>query len=208
MKMNIPQLDALRPILAVPVWQCVAGLVVVLALLIGGYVFTVWTPLQDEIEGVNESIRQQQTVLDRQQRTARDLPRKKRQFVEMKKQLALASSMLPEKSQIPDLLDGVSRAGKHAGLEFSVFQPMPEVTKELHAEVPVSLSMTGTFRQMVLFLSTVGEMQRIVDVKNLSFVQGKDNELQVNGQAVTYRLLDEAEIKQAQQKPAAGARRR
>lgn len=208
MNMNIPQLDALRPILALPVWQCVAGLVVVVALLIGGYVFTVWMPTQDEIKGVNDSIQQQQTVLNRLQRTARDLPRKKRQFVEMKKQLALASSMLPEKSQIPDLLDGVSRAGKHAGLEFAVFQPMPEVRKELHAEVPVSLNMTGTFRQMVLFLSTVGEMQRIVDVKNLSFVQGKDNVLQVNGQAVTYRLLDDAEIKQAQQKPAAGARRR
>jgi len=206
--MNISQLDALRPILAVPVWQSIAGLVAVIALLIGGYVFTVWMPVQEDIERVNKDIEMQQTTLLRQRSTARNLPRKKLQFEEMKKQLALASSMLPERSQIPDLLDGVSRAGKHAGLEFSVFQPMSEVKKELHAEVPVSLNMTGTFRQVALFLSTVGEMQRIVDVKNLTFVRGSDDTLQVNGQAVTYRLLDDAEIKQIQQKPAAGGRRR
>jgi len=208
MNMNISQLDALRPILALPVWQCIAGLVAVLALVIGGFVFTVWMPVQEDIERVNKNIKLQQTTLFRQQNTAKDLPRKKLQFEEMKKQLALASSMLPDRSQIPDLLDGVSRAGKHAGLEFSVFQPMAEVKKELHAEVPVSLSMTGTFRQVALFLSTVGEMQRIVDVKNLNFVRDSDDTLKVNGQAVTYRLLDDAEIKQIQQKPAAGGRRR
>lgn len=208
MNLNIPQLDALRPILAVPVWQCVAGLVAVMVLLIGGYVFSFWMPLQEEIKGLNDNIQQQQTLLQRQLSTAKDLPRKRLQFEEMRKQLALASSMLPEKSQIPDLLDGVSRAGKHAGLEFSIFQPMPEVKKELHAEVPVTLNMTGTFRQIALFLSAAGEMQRIVDVKNLSFVQGNNNELQVSGQAVTYRLLDDEEIKQIKQKPAEGGRRR
>lgn len=206
--LKIPQLDVLRPILAVPVWQCVAGLVVTLVVLVAAYIFMSWMPMQDDIKGVRASIDQQQLVLNRNLRTAKDLPRKRKLFEEMKKQLALASSMLPEKSQIPDLLDGVSRAGKHAGLEFSVFQPMPEVRKELHAEVPVVLNMTGTFRQMVLFLSTVGEMQRIVDVKNLNFVEGKDNQLQMTGQAVTYRLLDEQEIKQAEQKPAKGGRRR
>jgi type IV pilus assembly protein PilO len=127
----------------------------------------------------------------------------------MQKQLKLAKSMLPEKSQIPDLLDGVSRAGKDAGLEFSVFQPMPEEKKELHAEVPVMLNLTGTFRQMVLFLRTVGEMQRIVDVKDLDFVQGDDGTLQISGRAVTYRLLDDQEIKQqAQRKSATGRNRR
>jgi len=208
MKVNLPQLDVLRPILGVPVWQCVTGLVLVVMLLVGGYVFAVWMPLEDKIEGVEKSILSEQRILPRNQQTARDLPRKKLQFEEMKKQLELARSMLPEKSQIPDLLDGVSRAGKHAGLEFSAFLPLAEVKKELHAEVPVSLSMTGTFRQMALFLSTVGEMQRIVEIKGLSFSEGEGEELKMNGQAITYRLLDDQEIKQAQQKPAGGGRKR
>jgi len=208
MNVNLQQLDALRPVLGVPVWQCVSGLVAVVVLLAGGYIFSVWMPLMDQIESVENSIQGEQRILKRNLQTARDLPRKKLQFDEMKKQLKLASSMLPEKSQIPDLLEGVSRAGKHSGLEFSVFQPRSEVKKTLHAEVPVTLRMTGTFRQLALFLSTVGEMQRIVDVKNLSFTKGEDDVLRVDGQAVTYRLLDDQEIKQAQQKSATGGRRR
>jgi len=208
MNLNLQQLDVLRPILGVPVWQCVLGLVMVVMLLMGGYVFGVWMPLEDEIAGIEDSIVAQDQILQRNQRTARDLPRKRIQFEEMKNQLKLASAMLPEKSQIPDLLEGVSRAGKHSGLEFSVFQPRSEVKKELHAEVPVSLSMSGTFRQVMLFLSTVGQMQRIVEVKGLSFSQGKGDELSVNGQAVTYRLLDDQEIKQAKQIPASRAGRR
>jgi len=208
MNVNLPQLNALRPILGIPVWQCVTGLALVVMLMVGGYVFTIWMPLEDKIAGVEKSILSEERILLRNQRTARDLPRKKLQFEEMKKQLELARSMLPEKSQIPDLLDGVSRAGKHAGLEFSVFQPLTEVKKELHAEVPVALRMTGTFRQMALFLNTVGEMQRIVEIKDLNFSEGKGDELNMKGQAITYRLLDDQEIKQAQQKPAGGGRKR
>jgi len=205
---NLPQLDVLRPILAVPVWQCIAGLAGLVAILLGIYVFTVWMPLLDEIKGVEANLQQRQMVLQRNLRMVADLPRKKRQLAEMKKQLKMASSMLPEKSEIPDLLDGVSRAGKHAGLEFSVFQPLPEEKKEFYAEVPVLLNMNGSFRQIVLFLGTVGEMQRIVDVKNLSFVLDTNQLLKVNGQAVTYRLLDDMEIKQAQKKPAKVGKRR
>ncbi|MDX8391791.1 MAG: type 4a pilus biogenesis protein PilO [Mariprofundaceae bacterium] len=195
MKIDLSHLNALRPMLAVPVWQCVAGLVAVVVLLIGGYVFYLWMPMQAGIETAGKDIQSQENIMRRHQHTARDLPRKKRQFEVLKKELILAKTMLPEKSQIPDLLDGVSRAGRDSGLEFSVFKPLREVKRDLHAEVPVSLTMTGSFRQFALFLRTVGEMQRIVDVKNLSFVRDKDKSLTVVGRAVTYRLLDDSELK-------------
>lgn len=196
LNLDLPKLDALRPVLALPVWQCIAGLAGTIVLLLAGYMLVVWLPEQDKLGGIEDNIRHEQTVLNRNLKIVNDLPRLKLQFEEMQRQLQLAKRMLPDKSQIPDLLEGVSRAGKHAGLEFSVFRPMPEVKKQLHAEVPVTLDLTGTYRQVALFLRTVGEMQRIVDIKDLSFSQGKDGVLQVSGQAVTYRLLDDKEIKQ------------
>jgi type IV pilus assembly protein PilO len=196
LNLNLPKLDVLRPVLSVPVWQCAAGLAGTVALLLVGFVALVWMPEQDKINGIEDDIIHEQTVLQRNSQIVKQLPRMQVQFKEMKRQLQLAKSMLPEKSQIPDLLEGVSRAGKDAGLEFSVFQPLPEEKKVLHAEVPVTLNLTGTFRQVALFLRTVGEMQRIVDIKNLNFVQASDGTLQVSGQAVTYRLLDDQEIKQ------------
>jgi len=195
MKIDLSQLNALRPMLALPVWQCVGGLVAAVVLLLGGYVFYLWMPLQEGIVNAEKDIKSQEIVMQRNLRTARDLPRKKRQFEVLKRELKLAQTMLPEKSQIPDLLDGVSLAGRNAGLEFSVFKPLREIKRELHAEVPVSLTMKGTFRQLALFLRTVGEMPRIVNIMDLSFVRDKEQALTVTGRAVTYRLLDKSELK-------------
>jgi len=192
MKMDLSHLNVLRPILAVPVWQCVAGLVLFVCLLFAGYGFYVWMPVQEQIANTEKDKQLQEQRYRRNLRTANDLPRKKRQFEALKAQLKLARTMLPEKSQIPDLLEGVSHAGRQAGLEFETFQPLLEVKKELHAEVPVALTMTGSFSQVAVFLRTVGEMPRIVNVKNLSFSRGSGTqELTVSGKAVTYRLLDE-----------------
>lgn len=191
----LSRLDVLRPMLAWPLWQCMGGLALVVVLILGAYVTSFWLPLQDRIENTEGAIATQQTIYRRNLHTWHDLPRKKRQFERLKKELKLARTMLPEKSQIPDLLDGVSRAGRKAGLEFSIFQPQAEIRRELHAEVPVLLEMKGTFRQIVLFLRAVGEMKRIVDIRNLSFSRGTDGLLTVRGKALTYRLLDDGELK-------------
>jgi len=63
--------------------------------------------------------------------------------------------------------------------------------KSIYAEVPVSLDVTGSFRQLLTFLKRVGEMPRIVDVKNLSLAVDSANKgvLKIKGQAVTYRFV-------------------
>ena len=131
-------------------------------------------------------------MLEKHQRMAKDLPRKKREFAQLEKQLKVALNMLPKRSQIPDLLENVSWAGKDSGLEFSTFKPLQETKKQFYAEVPVDLSVSGTYKQVLTFLKRVGEMPRIVDVKDLSLSQGKSgDQLTLKGQAVTYRFVEE-----------------
>jgi len=99
--------------------------------------------------------------------------------------------MLPKKSQIPDLLENVSWAGKDSGLEFKTFKPGREISKQIYAEVPVAFNISGSFRQLLTFLKRVGEMSRIVDVKNMQLSRGKSaGMLAVKGQAVTYRFVE------------------
>ncbi|MDQ6974517.1 MAG: type 4a pilus biogenesis protein PilO, partial [Mariprofundaceae bacterium] len=101
-----------------------------------------------------------------------------------------ALESLPKKSQIPDLLESVTRAGINAGLEFTVFKPRGESVKQIYAEVPVDIVVTGTFRQLLTFLKRVGEMQRIVAIKNLTITAGKKDLLQVKGNVMTYRFVE------------------
>ena len=190
--LKLSMLESLRPILPLPLWQKLAALVAAFALIVGAYFYLGWMPVQELIVKQTAEVELQNVMLLKNQRLAQDLPRKKKEYADLEKQLKIALNMLPKKSQIPDLLENVSWAGKDSGLEFTDFVPKGEVAKQIHAEVPVSFNISGSYRQLLTFLKRVGEMPRIVDVKNLTLSQmGSGDGLSIKGQAVTYRFIEE-----------------
>lgn len=200
-------LDALKPILPIPLWQKAVALTAAFVLIIILYFYFGWLPLQEKIDQQQSRVDVQEVLLKKNQMLARNLPRKKAEFAELEKQLKVALNMLPKKSQIPDLLENVSWAGKDSGLEFSDFTPNAEVVKQIYAEVPVSVAVAGSFRQFLTFLKRVGEMPRIVAVKNLNIRTDKDEVLSVAGNIMTYRFVDASAPLSPAQKRAAQARK-
>jgi len=191
MNFDALNLDALRPLIPMPMVTKVMILVGILISICVGYFFVVWSPLQDDIVSAKEQVENQRVQLKRNQKLASDIPKKKEEYKNLQKQLKIALNMLPKKSQIPDLLEGVTWAGKDSGLSFSEFKPEKESVKSIYAEVPVSLSVSGSFRQLLTFLKRVGEIPRIVDVKNLDLSSSGPNQtLIIKGQAVTYRFVE------------------
>lgn len=191
MNLDALNLDALRPILPIPAWQKLIALAAVFVLILVSYLYLGWMPLQESIENQQAQVEMQRVILKRNQMLARDLPRKREEFAKLEKQLKVALNMLPKQSQIPDLLESVSWAGKDSGLEFSVFTPKGESVKQIYAEVPVDVSVTGSYRQLLTFLKRVGEMPRIVAIQNLSITQGKaGGSLSIEGDVVTYRFVE------------------
>jgi len=190
MNMESLNLEVFRPILPLPLWQKLLGLLLVVVILLGAYFALGWTPVQDEIELEKAAVEQQQLQLKRNQHLAQNLPKKRAEYEKLKTQLAIALELLPKKSQIPDLLESVTRAGTNSGLEFTVFKPRGESVKQIYAEVPVDIVVIGTFRQLLTFLKRVGEMQRIVAVKNLTIGSGKGDLLNVKGNVMTYRFVE------------------
>ncbi len=192
--MNFDALDlnGLRPILPFPLATKLGVLGLVFVLICVGYYVGVWEPLQQEIEQEKAQVESQRVALKKNQRLANDIPKKRKEYAQLQKQLKIALNMLPKKSEIPDLLEGITWAGKDSGLSFPIFQPGRESVKSIYAEVPISLSMSGTFRQLLTFLKRVGEMPRIVDIKDLSLSVGQGQVLKIQGKAVTYRFIDSA----------------
>jgi type IV pilus assembly protein PilO len=191
---DLSSLEVLRPILPLPMWQKVVAVAAGFVLIIAAYFYFGWMPVQDQITQQQQQVEQQQLILHRNQLLAKDLPRKRQEYGELEKQLTVALHMLPKKSEIPDLLENVSWAGKDSGLEFHVFKPMGEVSKQFYAEVPVSLDVSGSYGQMLTFLKRVGEMPRIVDVSNLKLGQTQAGApLTITGMVTTYRFIEQSE---------------
>jgi len=192
--LSMEHFQFLRSVLPVAMWKKLVVLAGVYVLIIGAYISFFWTPLLDDIERQEKQVSMQRALLAKNTMLAKDLPRKEKEFATLEKQLSVALSFLPKKSQIPDLLENVSWAGKDSGLDFKVFKPLNENARQFWAEVPVDIDITGTYKQVATFLKRVGEMPRIVDVQGLKLTfDSNTNGLNVEGKAVTYRFIEAEE---------------
>jgi type IV pilus assembly protein PilO len=108
--------------------------------------------------------------------------------------------LLPDKKEIPGLLDSVSRLGADVGLENILFQPNPERRHEFYATIPVQLDLVGTFDDVGVFLDSVSKHDRILKVKSLKLERDRKSQtsmLTVNCELVTYRFLKHPAVKKA-----------
>lgn len=102
---------------------------------------------------------------------------------------------LPAKNEMPGLLEEISKTGVASGLKFELFAPQSEVEHDFYIELPIKITVVGTYMQLAVFLSRVAEMNRIVTLHEFSIkgVPSKDSktvsedELVMNITAKIYR---------------------
>ncbi len=115
----------------------------------------------------------------------------------LNEELSRALKELPNEREIPGLLRNISHLGRKNGLEFQLFQPLPEVRQEFYAEVPVEIVVTGTYHEVALFFDRVGKLPRIVNIRNVEMSDPDERSgriiLTTTGECVTYRFLGSAE---------------
>lgn len=193
-----PQIEKL---LKLPTKEKVALLIVLLLLEGAGLYYGLHRPRMQELEELKTKHEELQKQIDESRRIANNLPRFKAEYEQLKKDLDNALTELPNQKEIPSLLTSISNAGKGAGLDFLLFRPKPEVPKDFYAEVPVDVSVSGTFYNVADFFVAVGKLPRIVNINNVSFSDIKETggrtSLKVSCLATTFRFLDAKEAKNA-----------
>lgn len=161
-------------------------------------------PKQIELKELESRLSDLQTQLEKDRATAAKLPILQREYDNLNKQLEAALTELPNQKEIPGLLTSVTDEGKKAGLEFLVFRPRAEEKKDFYAEVPVDITVLGSYRSLGDFFSAVGSLPRIMNVRNVSFTEVKSDGIQtvnkVTCLATTFRFLDKSEQVQAKEK--------
>lgn len=113
-------------------------------------------------------------------------------------QLEIVKAQLPEKKEIPNLLDQVSNLGTQSSMEFVTFKPMGESEKDFYAEVPVQLKMVGKFHDLVSFFDKIGRMPRIMTIADLTIEPSRTkrklgqsaNLVIATCKAITFRFIE------------------
>jgi type IV pilus assembly protein PilO len=140
-------------------------------------------------------------TFETKQRKAANLDAYRQQLAEMKESFGAMLRQLPDKTEVAALLVDVSQTGLAAGLEFELFQPEGEQSKDFYAELPISIRVTGHYHEFGRFISGLAALPRIVTIHDVKIANsGGDGgtegaKLSLQATVKTYRYLDEAATK-------------
>src|SRR5207249_10074285 len=139
--------------------------------------------------------------------TAKKLPEFRSQVSDLEGRLANLKAILPEEKDAADLLNRMQTVAAQSNMTIKGFKPAPTVTKQLHAEWPISLELEGTYHNLATFYDRVGKFTRIVNVSGVN-IKAKDRQtgnvtISATCTATTFVLLDKPAPAKPGAKPAA-----
>ena len=126
--------------------------VVLVALIVGGFVYFLYMPNFEQISKLQKEIAVQETKLKEAKKSADQYAEYQKKLEESQAKFNIAAKALPEKNEVPSLLTSISQVGKDAGLEFLLFKPEPEVLKDFYAELPITMELSGSYHDLGVFL--------------------------------------------------------
>jgi len=193
-------------------WYGQVGAFAVLAIGgIGAFIYYYDMPARAEIKTRQDQLVMLQKDITRGQNTARKLPEFEKEVSQLEARLTALSAVLPEEKDAADLLRRMQTVASQSNLTIKSFTPQKVVSKQLHAEWPISLEVDGTYHNLAVFCDRVGKFSRTVNISDLD-VKAKNtpdanSTITATLVATTFVLLDKAALAKAAAtaKPAAPA---
>jgi type IV pilus assembly protein PilO len=170
----------------------IACLILLIAILALGYNFHL-KDLQADLER-----RQGEEITLKDQFSAKafqaaNLEAYKEQMAEMEVSFGSMLKQLPSDTEVPGLLEDITRTGLGSGLEFEEIKLLPEAAQQFYIELPIQIKVVGSYHDLATFVSGVASLPRIVtlhDFELLPSAAGASSTLRMNILAKTYRYND------------------
>ncbi|MPQ66998.1 MULTISPECIES: type 4a pilus biogenesis protein PilO [Pseudomonas] len=118
-----------------------------------------------------------------------------RQMEDMETSFGTLLKQLPSDTEVPGLLEDITRTGLGSGLEFEEIKLLPEVTQQFYIELPIQITVTGAYHDLATFVSGVAALPRIVtlhdfEIKPVVASPAGGSKLRMSILAKTYRYND------------------
>ena len=175
-----------------PAIKAVAGALLMVLVLALGYNFYL-----SDLESQLDSKREEETTLKEQfaskARMAANLELYTQQMKEMENSFGVLLRQLPSDTEVPGLLEDITRTGLGSGLEFEEIKLLPEVTQPFYIELPIQITVTGAYHDLATFVSGVAGLPRIVTLHDFDIAPANPEggtKLRMSILAKTYRYND------------------
>ena len=177
-------------------------LVGTVALLAGAFIYLVYLPKTAAIAETTEQIAALNQKLNRAKIRSKSLKKFEAELAQVNAQFQEALKILPDSREIPTLLTTITQLGKDSNLDFRLFSPQKERQRGFYVEIPVSVSVGGSYHDVATFFDRVGRMDRIVNIINVSMKPVKllSTNLNTTCTAITYRFKPTKTVKKKKKK--------
>lgn len=125
-------------------------------------------PMRSKTSTLESEYEKMSAELEKARKMVNDLARLEEEYERLHDKWVAAQSLLPKEKEVAALLRKVTRAGSQSGVEFELFEPQVPVQREFITENPVRVRVCGEYHELGAFLSKVANLDRIVNVSNLT----------------------------------------
>jgi type IV pilus assembly protein PilO len=163
-------------------------LIVVLAL---GYFFYL-TDKQKVLDASGKQEAQLRTEYETKAFQAANLPQYRQQKEEMEASFGALLRQLPSDTEVPGLIEDITTTALDNELVIVAIDLQPERKAEFYVELPITITVTGSYHNLGKFVSGVANLSRIVTLHDFDIKPaGSPANLRMTILAKTYRYMDE-----------------
>jgi len=172
--------------------KVIAALLLMVATLALGYNFHL-KDLQEQLDRVQSEEAGLKQQFASKAFQAANLEAYRQQMAEMETSFGAMLRQLPSDTEVPGLLEDITRTGLGSGLEFEEIKLLAEVTQQFYIELPIQISVVGNYHDLATFASGVASLPRIVTLHDFEIkpaAAGSNTKLRMKVLAKTYRYND------------------
>jgi type IV pilus assembly protein PilO len=193
-------------------WDLILRVAVVAAACIVTFIISYIFIIEDQIKVLELQSKQEEDKRKEfkdKYNLAANLDAYQKQMVQVKDMYKKLLGQLPATDQVPELIENISREAENNGLKYDSIKPGEAKSLGFYKELPLDLTLRGTYNGFGGFVSDLSKISRIVTLHDFSIKKagsGKDNPdpnaLTMNLQVKTYWISTDTDDK-AKSQPAA-----
>jgi type IV pilus assembly protein PilO len=136
-----------------------------------------------EVSELESTYRELSKDLNKARQATHRLPYLEKEYLLLHQKWEQSRSLLPEEQDMAWCLRTISLLGSQAGVQFTLFRPLPPKPAQYYTEHPIQITVQGGYHEVGAFLGEVANLDRVINVTELDLRVPKDRDTEKPAEA-------------------------
>jgi type IV pilus assembly protein PilO len=174
----------------------IVGFSAIAALLFAVFYFLLYSGLAAEATGLSSEIDKLRTDRSKLQSLKEQRDDLLSRVESLQKEIDAMKKKLPSSAELSQLINLLNDRAKTAGLQIENFKRRNDTEEKFYKTITIDMKLRGTYGELLSFFESVDQMNRIVNMRNLSMSRVESGaaggQLVVNTVAKTYQYKEQS----------------